>query len=574
MLAIYTRLSKEDVKGKKIDENNSILNQKREGKIFAGDKSYEIYDEGKGFSGTLRIKERPRLNQLLQDIEAGKITSVWMRKQDRLARSGITVLMFCDVIKNNDVKLYFGDKGLIDLNDPTEFLHLTIMAGFDEFKPSTQSKVTKQNLRLNAEEGKVCGIIPYGYYTENSFPFVDKKQEKVINQIYDSYLEGKGTQLIANVLNDAKEPTKYHLLEATIRENLHTVIWQSSTIRKILQCTWYNGTREYQGTTYQVPRIVDEVKFSKIQKALESRKYKRYSSRPSYNYLMKGLLKCEKCGRNFMGRTREKTYENMYLCSSKRSGQTNCGTPNLNLKRFDSFIIKHLFKTRNLLDKLKEIQNSNSVVVSLKEEIETITSKLKKAKVKEDNFATLLGGALKDNAVILKKFNNAQAEISKLKDALINVKTKLEDATNSEALEKYENVFNALDINSDFETIKSAVDSIIETVTIYSSVDSGGQMYFIIKIDYIGFNEYSMFSTIRPYKVWLHLGNTRAEPTPEEIQDDIDALEFILGDKKPVGKVITAEDVKQDFYTDKEYFKMTIEKSDIIDFNPKSVTKN
>jgi DNA invertase Pin-like site-specific DNA recombinase len=67
MLAIYTRLSKEDSK------STSIENQIQEGKMFAQSKNflnYEIYNEGEGISGGATIKDRPKLDALIQDINS------------------------------------------------------------------------------------------------------------------------------------------------------------------------------------------------------------------------------------------------------------------------------------------------------------------------------------------------------------------------------------------------------------------------------------------------------------------------------------------------------------------------
>ena len=56
-LAIYVRLSKDD------EESNSIENQIREGKDFASRQGldYQVYNEGKGVSGTWSIEDRPAL---------------------------------------------------------------------------------------------------------------------------------------------------------------------------------------------------------------------------------------------------------------------------------------------------------------------------------------------------------------------------------------------------------------------------------------------------------------------------------------------------------------------------------
>jgi len=573
MLAIYTRLSKDDVNKKNnyIDESNSIKNQKREGLIFAGDKPYKLYDEGKGFSGTLRIKERPKLKQLLLDIEDGEITSVWMRKQDRLVRSGITVLLFCDAIKKNNVQLFFGDKGEVNLNDPTEYLHLTVMAAFDEFKPSSQSVVTKANLKLNAEEGKVCGTIPYGYYTENSFPFVDFEQAKVINEIYDSYLEGKGYLAIANMLNGNSTPTKYTIKatqDGILNEDIKKILWQTNTVVLVLKSKWYNGTRDYQGKEYKVPRIVDEVKYNKVQKAIILRKSKRHNFRTKNNFLLRGLIKCEKCGKTYAGKNKALKGEKTYACGSKQISSTNCGSAGINMSSFDSFIIKHLFKSKGLLNHLQEIQSDNSIVIQLKTDIETTSAKIRTEEARVNKYANWLGDKLKDDDLILNKYENSKKSVTKLKALLSELKIKEADASNSEVLDKYKNTYNDFQNVNDFDLLEEAVNEIIETIKLKSIIDSSGKLVFLIEIIYKGFNEASIFITTRPHKKWLYSSNTRTEATPEEIQNDIDALEFLFGDIKPEGKVFTEADVKQDFYSSSHILEtVTIDKSELIDFN-------
>ena len=90
MLAIYTRLSKED------KDSTSIKNQTREGKAFASKlkTDYKLYDEGEGISGGAEIKDRPQLFTLLQDIRSNEIDKVWFRSQNRLERNSSTYAIF------------------------------------------------------------------------------------------------------------------------------------------------------------------------------------------------------------------------------------------------------------------------------------------------------------------------------------------------------------------------------------------------------------------------------------------------------------------------------------------------
>lgn len=513
MLAIYTRLSKED------EESNSIKNQLREAEEYRKLNSitnFEIYNEGEGLSGTLRVKDRPELKRLIEDIESGKVTSIWMRKQNRLARLGITVLLFADAVTSNNVKLHFADKGDVDLSDPIEMFHLTIMAGVDALKPAEQSKQTKKALRDNAKEGKVWGVIPYGYRTDdNMFPYVDEAEAKVINRIFNQYLKGDGTKKIATSLNNDNIPTKYNNYEnSTIRlknkytkkltvKNTKDILWAEKTVKGILTNTWYIGHRIYSKETYETPKIVNETLFHKVQKAIQSRKGTRTST-PKYNYLLKGLLRCGKCGRNYYGRCRKSKNDNFYMCSSKRQASTNCGNSAISIPKLDSFILKHLFKDKQLLKQMELITSNNEVSDALKTKITIAEDKLKKETNRVNKYAKLLGEELEDDELIINEYSNSKKQVKQLKESLIKLNIQYRDLNNSEALNNYKKELKKTTLISGFNTLKTATNNIIENIQILSNKDKNNLQFYTILIEYKGLNETSTFYTKQPYNEWIY----------------------------------------------------------------------
>ena len=102
--AIYTRTSSEeglDMEFNSLDAQreaceNYIASQKAEGWLLVPDR----YDDG-GFSGgTL---ERPALQRLLADIEAGKVDIIVVYKIDRLSRSLMDFAKLVEVFERKDV---------------------------------------------------------------------------------------------------------------------------------------------------------------------------------------------------------------------------------------------------------------------------------------------------------------------------------------------------------------------------------------------------------------------------------------------------------------------------------------
>jgi site-specific DNA recombinase len=140
MLAIYTRLSRED------SESTSIENQLREGKSFAKDNGFNdihIYNEGQGVSGGAEIKDRPQLFKLLQDISDNEIKTVWFRNQNRLERNSSTWHIFTTEAKKYKVDIYFNDK-LFDFENPQDNLYGTIQSALNQYQKDLQSTQTKR----------------------------------------------------------------------------------------------------------------------------------------------------------------------------------------------------------------------------------------------------------------------------------------------------------------------------------------------------------------------------------------------------------------------------------------------
>ena len=520
MIAIYVRLSIED------DESNSIENQIREGRDYANLNNYnedsiKIYNEGLGVKGSTPIEERPALSKMMNDIKSGLIKIVYTRKQSRISRK---LRMFNEILESMiefDIQLYMGDRGLLDLKSPMTKMMLQIMSAFDEYAPNQQSYETKKSLLDNFNEGKVWGIFPYGYRTDdNMMPYVDDYEVSIVNRVFNDYLSGKSAHKISQELNKENVPSKYSQLNGELNtKNKYTtkiktkskdsIQWSEKTVKDMLSNSWYNGTRTFhknvEGETPkigEVPRIVNEILFNKVQNAIKARKGK-INSTPKYHFLLKGLIRCEKCQRNYYGRFRPSKNDNFYMCSSKRKANSNCGNKSIHIPSLDSFIIKHLFKSKDLLGMMESIANNNEVLTSIESEIKTLEDELKTKNRKVNTYAKRLSDELKDDEKILNIYKNLTKQIKSIKELLIKLKIQRNDIINLEALNNYKQQITYINNESDFKTLKTAVNNIIENIRILSTVDVNDVDVYTILIEYKGLNEVSKFYTKQPYDKWI-----------------------------------------------------------------------
>lgn len=447
MLAIYTRLSRED------EASNSINNQLREGEAFAKDngfKQFKIYNEGEGISGSAKLVDRPELLRLYDDIKKKEVTAVWSRSQERIARNQETWFTFTTQCRDKNCKLFFANNEY-DLFNPNDNFMYTILSATNSFTNEVQSYKTKKALKDNAKEGKSRGIYPYGYKSNNGYFAINETEAKVVESIYNWSLSGIGIDKIAKNLNEQKVPT---------RRNKE---WAGKTIQGIIKNPIYKGEIHHlksrkdenlQNREIEVfntaPIIIDSILWQKVNDNLENNR-NNSGKKVDHKYLLKGLLKCGKCGRNYYGRRRVDKSDNYYGCSSFRRSELKCGNRGINIDVLEHFVWQRFFADKRILELTKDFLK--------KDEIE---AKLSDLRTENDNFNKDLESLEKERKRALKflaKGTINEEEFNELKrDYEINKKdVERRIKNNSEQIAFYESSeLTTESVNSDLKRLESA----------------------------------------------------------------------------------------------------------------------
>jgi len=387
MLAIYTRLSRES------EESNSIENQIREGKEFAKNKGFEykIYNEGEGISGGAEIKYRPQLEMMLADMTSGKITAVYTRKGERIARNVHTWYTFADLVKEKNIDVYY--QGVLQhISTPDGTLFSRLLSDFNAYTIEKQSYLTKRSLLDNVLEGKAHGkSTPLGYKADaKGYIVIDEAEKPIVETIYRMCLEGKGSTTIKHYLNDNNIPTRYNKGKGTFKiknkytgkvseKNKSDVKWSDRQVQSILKNPMYKGKRKWGDKLIDCPAIFDEAYWDKIQTQYKLNAHsKNTGKKVDHKYLLKGLLECSKCNRNYYGRTRVNKRDNYYMCSSKRYKDLNCSNRAINIDVLDDFVWGLMYEDSlydNMVAMVEKGDNSKRLQ-KLKESIEAYTDKV------------------------------------------------------------------------------------------------------------------------------------------------------------------------------------------------------
>ena len=523
MLAIYTRLSKED------KVSTSITNQTREGKEFAlkNNLKYTIYNEGEGVSGGADIKNRPQLKRLLLDIRNGDIKAIWFRNQNRLERNSATYVIFISEAKKYNVDVYFNDK-LHNFDNPTDNLLGNITSAVNQYQRDLQASQTKRTLKDNVRDGKVWSVVAYGYKSDNGYLAIDKEEAKVVKDIFKMSLSGKGTNSIANDLNDKGVSSRKGKL------------FRGKTIQGMIKNTIYKGKRLYSNEYYDCPNIIEPDLWQKVNDNLKNNR-NNSGKKVDHKYLLKGLLKCGECGRNYYGRKRLSGKDNSYICSSKRYKELTCCNKGILIPFLDELIWSQLF-SKKLFRKAYQnfiANNDNDLTVSRIKKENNILEKTISSNKKKIN--KLLDYFIDNENTNESLINQVKSKINSIENNNTTLKEKrknnLEDLKQFEKAEdsSIKDILNRDYLNPSFNIKKELIHSIVNNIII--TFDKSEGFYFIEIIPKIKGMETIVYVAPFSKKYAIEINRLTIEDVlsiKKETYADINLFQFNINDEVDV----------------------------------------
>lgn len=346
-LGIYARQSREKETTGSIDDQ--VLNGKLKAQML--DYDYELYiDRGKSAAGE-SLDNRPEMQRMLNDIDLGVISAVYVYDESRLTRNYKNKEDIKKILKDRKILLYTSIDGIVNFEDANNELMSDIRTIFARKLITDTTAKIKGVLRNRVIAGKAHGgpLKPYGYTSDpEKMLIIDEEESVIIKQIFNYSLSGLGSGKIAEVLNSNGIPTRGNKVlknGINLRSKLDNKIrnipkekikWAGNTILSILKNPLYKGERIYKGESFDAPAIVEPHIWDDVQTQIE--KNKNRTGKVKHQYLLKELCFCGRCGSTFVGRTRENKKDHYYYCFSKRDKQKKCGIRSLNIDYLDEVV--------------------------------------------------------------------------------------------------------------------------------------------------------------------------------------------------------------------------------------------
>ncbi|WP_139904017.1 recombinase family protein [Clostridium thermarum] len=444
------------------------------------------YDEG--ISGTKK-ENRSDLLRLLSDCESGMIDLIITKSVSRFARNTTDCLEMVRKLLDLGVHIYF-EKENINTGSMESELMLSILSGLAESESVSISENAKWAIQRRFQNGTFkISYPPYGYENIDGQMIVNPEQAEVVRYIFAEVLSGKGTQKIADDLNQRNIPTK---------RGGH---WTSTTIRGILKNEKYTGdiilqktytdfqfnkrTNNGEKNKYLIKNhheaIISYEVFEAAEAALSQRAKEKGVEKSSDKYQMRypfsGKIICSECGSTFKRRihsTGAKKYI-AWCCSRHLKQVTDCSMQFIrdeDVKTAFVTMINKLIYGRKiilkpLLDTLREMSRSDNL-----SRIQELDKQIEKKAEQKELLVKLMAKGYLEPALFNRESNELRMEL----ENYIEQKEALIQAVNGE-LSKVQEVSNLMKFTNKAEMIDSFDDQLfneyVERIVVFSRTEIG-----------------------------------------------------------------------------------------------------
>jgi len=346
---LYVRLSRDD----NLDgDSYSIQNQKQLLTKVAKEKGYDnlLTFSDDGISGV--TMNRPGFQEMLQVIEAGKASAVFVKDMSRLGRNYIEVGRLTEeFFPEHNIRLVAVSDN-IDTNEGENEL-APIRNLFNEWYSRDISKKRCISNKIKGNAGEPMGQPPYGYVKDPDNPkrwIVDDEAASIVRRIYSMTLDGFGTEQIADTLTKDRilTPIFYWRSKGINRPGKVTERdphrWNASTVIKTLMLQEYCGdlinfktySKSYKNKK-RLPNdeedmavfkdvhepVIDRATWEKVQQ--KRGKIRKRKTNEGEKNMFSGLLVCADCGHNLHYHFNQGNPDIRYFnCSNYKGNRGTC----------------------------------------------------------------------------------------------------------------------------------------------------------------------------------------------------------------------------------------------------------
>lgn len=416
---VYARISSEEQSVYSLD---SQVNECRTFIERLGHECVDVYIDD-GYSA--KDLNRPRIQDLLEDLQERKFDLVVSWKLDRLTRDtvdGLTLII--NLFKKKHGVVFMSATEDIKTETPDDVMMLTIRLSMAQAeREKIRERVTMGQIARAKSGRRNTPAKPYGYDVNEDLSLtINLDEAPIVRQIFEWFIDGYGREKIARILNQSKVPPPRG-----------GELWFEATIKAII----VNPT--FYGATHYRPKGKDRILFENTHEPIVSketwihanevkkRRGEGATNLSSYNFAFSTVTKCGVCGRSYHGKLRSVPYRkkklwqgedyNYYRCSGKYR-QRSCSASDI----AEHVLLKMLFDVLEpSVSPFTEEQVSEKPALSSSRERKRITKELEKSKERLTKLAKAMASGNIDFEIYTELRNEEKVKVEELEEALRNL---------------------------------------------------------------------------------------------------------------------------------------------------------
>ena len=368
--ALYCRLSQED---ERAGESLSIENQKSILLSYARDHhmTNPVFFVDDGYSGT--NFDRPGFQEMLAQIEAGKVANCIVKDLSRLGRNSAMTGLCTTLTFPKYGTRFIAINDNFDSADPNSVNNdfAGIKNWFNEFYARDTSRKIRAVQKSKGEKGIPLTVnVPYGYVKDPNDPhhwIIDPEAALVVKRIFTMCMEGRGPSQIANQLraDQVLTPTAYKKQQGLgtphpLPEN--PCKWSDSSVVNILERREYTGcTVNFKTFTNSIwdkkqrenpmenrkifynthPAIISLEVFDKVQEIRQQRHRRTATGKSN---MFSGLVFCNDCKQKLYYSTTSyfEKRQDFFICSTHRVNKDKCSGHYIRAVVLEQTVWKHI----------------------------------------------------------------------------------------------------------------------------------------------------------------------------------------------------------------------------------------
>ncbi|WP_432408523.1 recombinase family protein [Wukongibacter sp. M2B1] len=460
--------------------NEEVLSRHRTTLLaYAQKNNYTIIDIKEEVVSGESITRRPKMLELLREVEDGKYEAVLVMDIDRLGRGNMREQgLILETFKGYDTKIITPRK-IYDLSNEFD----EEFSEFEAFMARRELKIIKKRLHRgrmkSLEEGNYIGAVaPFGYKKEGKTLIFHETQFNVVKLIFHLYVnQDFGDSKIAKYLIENKIPNA--------NNNLN---WDRTTVRTILKNPVYTGKivwgkkiERYDNDGKKISRlqdrkdwivfegkhdaIIDETIFEKAQSLAKERHNPRKRDNRKRRNPLAGLIVCGGCGRTMTIRTQKNKPDNIRCY--KDCGKVKSSYIYLIEERVVKIVIEELEKIRfEFIKNKKNVESAELKVI--KDTIQSNIKLIKTLNLQKEKLYDLLEQGIYNNATFLNRMNTLSFKIEVANNDIEKLQKKISSLRKIKNIEENQLPF----INNSIEFLK----------TYYYEVDAEEKNIFLSSI--------------------------------------------------------------------------------------------